>query len=277
MAHAMLLAIDIGNTNVTIGVFDAERIVATWRIETDPRKQADEYALLLRDLLPMKSVTVDAITGVVLCSVVPPLTSVFQETCRFLFGSQPMTVGTGTRTGVRIRYDNPRDVGTDRIADSVAAFQLHGGPCIVVDFGTATVFDAISHDGEYLGGAIAPGIGVAADSLYSATSQLRRVELIAPPAAIGHNPTQSIQSGLIYGYAGLIEAMVRRFKDEMNAPDAKVIGTGGLAPIVAKQTAVFDVVDQNLTLQGLRIIHELNHDHANAPSSAPSTSIGGPP
>jgi type III pantothenate kinase len=197
---------------------------------------------------------------------------VFQETCAFLFGSQPLTLGTGVRTGVKIRYDNPRDVGADRIADCTAAFHLYGGPCIVVDFGTATVFDAISSEGEYLGGAIALGVGVAAESLYSSTSQLRRVDLVAPPTAIGRNTAQSMQSGLIFGYAGLIEAMVRRFRQEMDAPTAAVIGTGGLAPVIAKQTPVFNVVDQNLTLQGLRLIFDLNREHESTPAA-----VGGTP
>jgi type III pantothenate kinase len=161
----MLLALDIGNTNVTIGVFDGERIGATWRLATDVHRQADEYALQLKNILPMKGVAVDAIDGIVLCSVVPPLTVVFEDACSFLFDIQPLVVGTGTRTGVRVRYDNPRDVGADRVADAAAAYHLYGGPCIVVDFGTATVLDAISADGEYLGGAIAPGLRVSAESL----------------------------------------------------------------------------------------------------------------
>lgn len=272
MPRDMLLTIDIGNTNVTMGVFDGDSILATWRIETDVRKQPDEYALLLRGLLPMKSVARDAVTDIVLCSVVPPLTSVFLEACRFLFGQQPLVLGTGTRTGVKIRYDNPRDVGADRIADCAAAFHLYGGPSIVVDFGTATVFDAISAEGEYLGGSIALGLGVAAEALYANTSQLRRVDLVAPPAAIGRNTAQSMQSGLIFGYAGLVEAMVRRYRQEMDAPEAIVIGTGGLAPVIAKQTDIFNVVDQNLTLQGLRLIHKLNVEQDD-----PAAAAGGTP
>jgi type III pantothenate kinase len=254
----MLLALDIGNTNVTVGVFDDERIVATWRLATDTHRQPDEYALQLKDLLPMKGVTVSSIDGIALCSVVPPLTGVFQEACEALFGITPLIVGTGTKTGVRIRYDNPRDVGADRVADAAAAFAIYGGPCIVVDMGTATVFDAISSDGEYLGGAIALGIGVAAESLYSATSQLRRVELSPPASAIGKNTAHSIQSGLIFGYAGLIDEMVARFKQEMDAPDATVIATGGLAPIMAKQAKSLGIVNEELTLEGLRLIHALN-------------------
>jgi type III pantothenate kinase len=254
----MLLALDIGNTNVTIGVFDGERIAATWRLATDVHRQPDEYALQLKNLLPMKGVAIDAIDGVVLCSVVPPLTVVFEDACSFLFDIQPLVVGTGTRTGVRVRYDNPRDVGADRVADAAAAYHLYGGPCIIVDFGTATVFDAISADGEYLGGAIAPGLRVSAESLYAATSQLRRVELTAPPAAIGKNTAHSIQSGLIFGYTGMIEHMVNLYRQEMNAPNATVVATGGLATTIAEQTGIFTHINLDLTLQGLRLIFDLN-------------------
>lgn len=256
----MLLAVDIGNTNVTVGAFDGDQIVATWRLATETHRQADEYALQLKELLPMKGVPVDAIDGVALCSVVPPLTAVFHEACAFLFGVDPLNVGIGTRTGVRILYDNPRDVGADRVADAAAAYALYGGPCIIVDMGTATVFDAVSATGEYLGGAIALGLGVAAESLYSATSQLRRVELTAPATAIGKNTVHSIQSGLIFGYVGLITEMVKRYKVEMDAPNATVIATGGLAQVIAEQTDVFDIVNEELTLQGLRLIHALNQE-----------------
>ena len=254
----MLLALDIGNTNITAGVFDAERLVASWRLSTDAHRLPDEYALQIKSLLPMKGVSVEGINGVAICSVVPPLTGVFQEATRSLFGCEPMVVGTGTRTGVRIQYDNPRDVGADRVVDAAAAFHLYGGPCIVVDLGTATVFDAITADGAYLGGALAPGLGVAAESLFVSTSQLRRVELATPASAIGKNTVHAMQSGLIFGYAGLIEAMVRRFKDEMAAPSATVVATGGLASVIAGETEAFDVVNEELTLLGLQLIHSMN-------------------
>ena len=264
----MLLALDIGNTNVTIGVFNGKDIAATWRLATDAHRQPDEYALQLKSLLPMKGIAIESIDGVVLCSVVPPLIAIFEDACHFLFGIHPLVVGTGTRTGVRVRYDNPRDVGADRIADAAAAYHLYGGPCIVVDFGTATVFDAISADGEYLGGAISPGLGVSAESLYSATSQLRRVELTAPPSAIGKSTAHSIQSGLIFGYTGLIEHMVKLYKQEMNAPDATVVATGGLASIIAQQTDVFTNLNEELTLEGLRLIFDINQDSTPASDSA---------
>ncbi len=254
----MLLAVDIGNTNVTLGVFDAERIVASWRLSTDPRRMPDEYALQLSELLPMKGVALSDVDALSMCSVVPPLTSVFDVASRTLFGVEPLIVGAGTRTGVRVRYDSPHDVGADRVVDAAAAYHFHGGPAVVVDFGTATVFDAISADGAYLGGAIAPGLAIAAEALYQSTSMLRRVEMTAPETAIGTSTPHSMRSGLVFGYAGLVEAMVRRFKDELGDPEATVIGTGGLADLMAQETSVFDVVDQELTLRGLAYIYSLN-------------------
>ena len=256
----MLLAVDIGNTNITVGVFDGDRMCAAWRLATDVHRQPDEYALQLRSLLPMKGIAVESIDGVALCSVVPPLTGAFQEATLALFGVQPLVVGTGTRTGVRILYDNPRDVGADRVADAAAAYHVYGGPCIIVDLGTATVFDAISAEGDYLGGAITLGLGVAAEALYAATSQLRRVELSAPASAIGRNTVHSMQSGLVFGSVGLIETMVARFKEEMQAPDATVVATGGFAGVISKQTDVFDEVNEELTLLGLRLIYAMNQE-----------------
>ena len=254
----MLLTIDIGNTNVTLGAFDGERLAASWRVATDTYRQADEYALLLSGLLPMKGIGIRDVTEVAMCSVVPPLTGVFEETARNLFGVRPLVVGAGTKTGIRIVYDSPRDVGTDRVVDALAAYHIYGGPAIVVDFGTATVFDAVSADGAYLGGAIFPGVSISAESLFQHTSQLRRVDLQAPPNAIGKNTVHAIQSGLMYGYAGLVEAMVARFKDELGAPDAAVVATGGLAPLIASLAPSIGIVDEDLTLQGLRLIYGMN-------------------
>ena len=253
----MLLAIDIGNTNITLGVYDGESLVATWRISTDVNKQADEYAVLFNGLLQNRGMRESIITEIVVCSVVPPLTGVFEEFCQSHFGLKPLVVGTGVKTGMRILYENPRDVGADRVADAVAAFQKYGGPVIVVDLGTATVFDAVSKDGEYLGGAIAPGVGVAADALVARASKLTRVELTAPQDAIGRTPSASMQSGLIFGYVGLIEGLVARFKKEMG-PGVKVVATGGLAGTMAGETDVLDAVDSDLTLEGLKLIHEMN-------------------
>ncbi len=253
----MLLALDIGNTNIAIGVFQGESLRATWRMATDTQRLTDEYGLFLNHLLPLKGVSPSEIKEAALCSVVPPLTPIFQQLCKTYFDIEPLVVKTGIKTGIRILYDNPRDVGADRIVDAAAALHLYGGPVIVVDFGTGTVFDAVTKNGDYLGGAIAPGINVAADALVQNTSILRSVELIPPPNAIGKNTVHAIQSGLMLGYASLVEGMVARFKHELGA-DAKVIATGGLAWTIQKVTKVFDDVNQDLTLIGLRLIHQMN-------------------
>ena len=255
----MLLALDIGNTNIVLGVFSGESLKATWRISTDAARLPDEYGLMLSQLLPLRAISHEDIDAIALCSVVPPLTPIFLELCQSYFSVTPLVVGTGTRTGIRILYDNPRDVGSDRIADAAAALKLYGGPVIIVDFGTATVFDAISKEGEYLGGAIAPGMSIAADALFHSTAQLRRVELSPPPSAIGKNTTHAMQSGLVLGYAELVKGMVARFDRELGG-GAKVVGTGGLAAVIEKEAAIFDAVDPHLTLKGLRLVHELNTD-----------------
>jgi type III pantothenate kinase len=261
----MLLALDIGNTNVTIGAFDGDRIVNTGRLATDPRRMPDEYALQLQALLPLKNIQPKNIRAVSICSVVPPLTGVFVQASRALFNVEPLVIGAGTRTGVRVLYDNPRDVGADRVVDAAAALHFYGAPAIVVDFGTATTFNAITGDGSYLGGAITTGLNLAAEALWLNTSQLRRVELVAPKAAIGKNTVHSMQSGIIFGYAALVEGMVKRFKAEMDAPNAKVIATGGLAGLMAEHAPVLEIVDVDLTIKGLNWLFKLNSEDERAP------------
>ena len=253
----MLLVLDIGNTNVTLGVFEGPALKSTWRLATDARRMPDEYGFFMANIMSYRGVQPSDITGACICSVVPPLIPTFEEVCRNYFAVQPLTVSAGVKTGISIQYDSPRDVGTDRVADAVAALKLYGGPVIVVDFGTATVFDAVSADGKYLGGALAPGINLSADALYQSTSQLRRVELAPPATAIGKNTVAAMQSGLIFGYIGLVEGMVARFKNELG-PEAKVIATGGLAELMARETTVFDAVNPDLTLLGLQMIYDLN-------------------
>ena len=255
----MLLAIDIGNTNVTIGVFDGDDLRTTFRFATDTRKMPDEYAVTINQLLPLQGMALGDIDAVALCSVVPPLTPSFVDLARTYFDVEPLEVGSGTRTGIRVRYDAPRDVGADRIVDAAAAFKMFGGPVIVVDVGTATVFDAVNDQGDYLGGAIAPGISIAADSLFHSTAMLRRVELAPPPTAIGRNTIHALQAGLVLGYSELVKGMVGRFRDELGQ-HARVIATGGLAEIVASEAGVFDSVDPNLTLTGLKIVFDMNRD-----------------
>lgn len=263
----MLLTIDIGNTNITLGVFQGNELKATWRLATDPRRMPDEYGLTILNLLAVQDISVRDVQAVATCSVVPPLTQTFTELSTRYFNVSPLTVGAGVRTGVKILYDNPRDVGTDRIVDAAAAFRLYGGPCIIVDCGTATVLDAVSDKAEYLGGAIAPGLRLSAETLFSSTSQLRRVELEAPKTAIGKNTTHALQAGLVLGNVDLIEGMVGRFKRELNSGNCKVIGTGGQAPLIAAESSVFDYVNLDLTLIGLQIIYEINNDrHGNEES-----------
>ncbi len=253
----MLLCIDIGNTNITFGLYEGEILGPHWRIRTIHEKMPDEYGILMDQLFHHRGYRAEQVTGAAIASVVPPLTPIFAQVCQDYFGQTPLVVDAGVRTGVRIRYDNPREVGADRVADAAAVRALHGVPACVVDFGTATTFDAISAEGDYLGGAIAPGIGIAAQALFERTAKLPRVELTRPPSVIGTNTVRSIQSGLLFGYVGLVEGIVARFKAELG-PQTRVIATGGLAHVIASETDVIDVVDTWLTLHGLRIIYELN-------------------
>jgi type III pantothenate kinase len=255
----MLLALDIGNTMVTIGVFGDSGLVTTMRAATDSRRSADEYGLLLTSLLHLNGVQREDITDVAMCSVVPPLTGVIAEVASTYFGVTPLTVTGAVKTGLQIAYDNPRDVGADRIADAVAAKRLYGYPTIIVDFGTATVFDVISPEGVYLGGAIAPGISVAAEALFLSTSQLRRIELTPPASAIGQNTTAALQAGLVLGYAELVKGLAGRIKGELGG-FATIVATGGLADVISRETGIFDHINPNLTLIGLSDIYDLNKD-----------------
>lgn len=253
----MLLAIDVGNTNVNLGIFADGALKATWRVATDTSKLADEYGVLLLSLLAHGGISAAEINGAVLGSVVPDLEPTFEAVCRRYFRVRPLVVGTGVRTGLRILYDSPRDVGVDRVADAVAAIHLYGPPLIIVDLGTATVFDAITREGDYLGGAIAPGLGIASEALFQRAAKLYRVELSRPRSAIGRNTVAAMQSGILFGYVGLIEGIVARFKEELG-DDVKVVGTGGYAELIARETKVIDIVNVDLTLEGLRLIYELN-------------------
>lgn len=253
----MLLALNVNNTNVTVGVFEDDTLRATWRFATDVRKAADEYGVLLLSLLEHGGVAAAEIRKAALACVVPDLEPVFESVCERYFGVRPLVVGVGVRTGLRILYDTPREVGADRVADAVAAIQTYGPPLIVVDMGTATVFDAITAEGDYLGGAIAPGLGIGAEALFQRAARLYRVEFSRPGSAIGRNTVSAMQSGIIFGHVGLVEGIVARFKEELG-DSAKVIGTGGYADIIARETDVIDTVDADLALNGLRIIFDMN-------------------
>ena len=254
---AMLLAIDVGNTNIVVGVFDGDDLTADFRIHTDDRFTGDELGLVLVDLLGHKDLSPGQVTAVVVSSVVPTLARSIDELSHTYFRQAPMMVGPGTRTGIRIQYDDPRRVGADRIANAIAAHHLYQGPAVLVDFGTATTLDAIDANGDYLGGAIAPGIQLSHDALVNHAAMLIRVELTAPTEAIGRNTTASMQSGIVFGYVGLVEGLVARFRKEMTG-SPKVIATGGLATSLAGLMPSIDIVDERLTLHGLRLIHVLN-------------------
>ncbi len=253
----MLLALDIGNTSIHIGLFNGEQLAATWRIGVEQEKLPDEYGVLLTTLLSTEGLTPQDVSACIIGCDVPPLIPTFEAVCRKFLKSEPLVVGHGLRTGIRILYDNPRQLGADRIIDAVAATKKYGVPVIVVDFGTATVFDAVNANGDYLGGAIAPGIGIASEALFSRAAMLYRVQLEFPPSAIGKNTIHAMQSGILYGYVGLVEGLVARFKEELGQ-DAKVVATGGLAHEVASEAKCIDVVDPELTLTGLRLIYDMN-------------------
>jgi type III pantothenate kinase len=253
----MLLAIDIGNTSITLGVYEEEELIHRWRISTNTHRMPDEYGLQMTHLFNNEGLALSDITGICLASVVPPLTSTFLEACHEYLDQEPLVIDAGVKTGVKILYEPPRSVGADRIVDAAAVQHLYGGPACVVDFGTGTTFNAISDEGDYLGGAIAPGIGIAAEALFQRAAKLPPVDLNTPPSVIGKNTPHAMQSGMIFGYVGLVEGMVNRFKKELG-PEMKVIATGGYTEIIARETDVIDIIAPSLTLDGLRIIWEMN-------------------
>jgi type III pantothenate kinase len=255
----MLLAVDVGNTQTHLGVFARDELSHEWRITTEERRTADELALMFGQFLSQAELSFSRqVTGVAICSVVPRATQELRAMTEGYFGFPPVVVQPGIRTGIAIKIDNPREVGADRIANAVAAHQmLPGQSLVVVDFGTAITVDAISPEGEFLGGAIAPGIDVAATALYQSTAQIRRVELVAPPSAIGKNTVHAVQSGLVYGTAALIDGLVARAADELGG-DARVIATGGFAPAVVDHCTSIEKIEPQLTLIGLRLIFDRN-------------------
>lgn len=260
----MLLAIDVSNTTIKAGVFRGAELAADWRFATERSRLADEYGMLLLSLFQAAGIAAGEVKGVSISCVVPPLKSVFEQLSRRYLQVEPLVVGPGVENGLRLAIDNPKEVGADRIVNTLATHRLYGGPAIAIAFGTATVFDCISASGEYLGGAIAPGMVVALESLTRSAAQLYQVELIRPPRAIGKNTVETMQSGMVLGYAGLVEGLVRRLKRELDAPDGRVrvIATGGLAEVVAPETPAIDLIDPQLTLKGLRLIYELNRPAA---------------
>lgn len=253
----MLLAIDIGNTNVVLGVFDGERLVENWRVGTKTQITPDEYAMIFKDLFNFADIEFSRIDGVIISTVVPPLLPVMTEMTRKYFRKEPMVVSHEIRTGIRIQYDNPKEIGADRIVNAAAAYAAYGGPVIIVDFGTATTFCAVTKEGTYLGGAIAPGIKIAAEALFQRAAKLPRVELARPASIIGGDTISAMQAGILFGYAGLVDGIVERMKQALD-PQARVVATGGLAEFVAPETVSVREVRPHLTLEGLRMIYDMN-------------------
>jgi len=253
----MLLAVDIGNTSIAIGVFEGEKLRTTWRMATNIQHMADEYATFLLNILRHQGLYTSNITEIAMCSVVPPLITTFIDLAQRYFHATPLVVGAGVKTGVKIRMDNPREVGADRIADAAAAHHLYGGPVVIIDLGTATTFGIVSKEGDYIGGIIATGIATAAEALVTRTAQLPRVELTRPKHVIGTNTVAAMQSGIIFGYVSLVEGMLARIEKELGEKPT-VVATGGYAQLIANETKVINTVNLDLTLIGLRLIHEMN-------------------
>jgi type III pantothenate kinase len=255
--RTMLLAIDVGNTTVALGVFSGKKLVQDWKVRSEREKTSDEYGIMLLELLRASRLEPAAVKGVIISSVVPPLTPAFQSLSQDLFGLKALVVGPGLRTGMPILYETPLEVGADRVVASVAAYEKYGGPCIILDFGTATTFDAVTEKGEYLGGAIAPGVQISAEALYLKTAKLPRIEIVKPKKAIGRTTVASMQSGLYFGYIGLINNIIAEIKKELGEK-AKIVVTGGFAARVGPEIKAVHHHEPHLVLEGLRIVYERN-------------------
>jgi len=275
MNDSMLLTLDVGNTNTVLGLYrlNSDELITHWRISTLRTQTADEYGVLFLNLFSMRKVEASGVSSIIISSVVPPLESTLRQMCERYFNLKPMFVEPGIKTGMPILVDNPAELGADRLVNGVAAFARYGGPCIVVDFGTATTFDVISAKGEYLGGVIAPGLAISAEALFARAARLSRVDVKKPAKVVGTNTVAHLQSGLYYGYIGLVDGIMERMLQEIKTPDSltpKIIATGGLARLVADDSRFIETIDDMLTLDGLRLIYERNrvtkakHSHSEA-------------
>jgi type III pantothenate kinase len=254
----MILVFDVGNTNIVLGAYKGDKLLDFWRVATDTQKTADEYGILIKQMFIHQGYNIDDVKAVIISSVVPPMMYTLEHMSRKYFKKEPLVVGPGIKTGMNIKIDNPKEVGADRIVNAVAGYEMYGGPLIIVDFGTATTYCAIAKNGDYLGGAISPGVRISMDALYQRTAKLPRVELLKPDTVICKNTISSIQSGVIFGYVGQVDYIVRRMKKELGDENTKVIATGGLSKLIASESETIDVVNGLLTLEGLRIIYDRN-------------------
>ncbi|MBT1074631.1 type III pantothenate kinase [Geobacter grbiciae] len=255
----MLLVIDVGNTNIVLGIYDGQRLVRDWRISTDKAKTSDEYGILIRELFRGAGIDFKDVKSIIISSVVPTLSGVLERLSRSYFGYSPLVVGPGIRTGMPIQYDNPKEVGADRIVNAVAGYEKYNTSLIIVDFGTATTFDYVNRKGEYCGGAIAPGLVISMEALFQRASKLPRVDIVKPPAVIARNTVNSMQAGIFYGYVGLVDEIVARMKAE-SKDTPRIIATGGLAGLIAPESKTIEAVEEYLTLEGLRILYERNRE-----------------